>query len=335
MRYRYGFSEEDSGFDDAGSRAGLQGEFQFRPRFWLLGRAELGFKLFDTLDQLIKASGRLREGDSDFSTRLAYAGLSTPATTLTIGKNWSAYYQVSGLTDRFEDFGGEASGTYNALTDGGPTGTGRADEALQGRFSIGNFAETLNLKPFKLNLQLQTGQEIPQTDGIDYEYALGASALLETAAGGSLGIGYNHALVDESDSEALRARGIDGDARALVLGTRQFSDDYHLATTVSLLENHETTDEGIYFDGWGWEVFASCRVAPRWWVVGGWNALTPHGDQSQAGDYRLRYGVVGLRYTLDEFRQMIYSEIRLDDSREADGTKMGNVYSLGVRWDLP
>ncbi len=334
-RYRYGISDGENGFDDAGSRAGLKGELQFQPRFWLLGRVELGFKLFDTLDQVIKASGRLHDEDVDISTRLAYAGLSTPSTTLTIGKNWSSYYQVTGLTDRFEDFGGEASGTYNALTDGGATGTGRADEVLQGRFSVGDFAKTLNLKPFKLNLQLQPGQEIPQTDGADYEYAFGLSALLETQAGGFLGIAYNRAFITNGDEAALTNYGIDGDAQALALGTRRFGDDYYLATTVSLLENHETTDEGIYFDGWGWEVFASYRMAPRWWVVGGWNALTPHGDQHQARDYQLRYGVVGLRYTFDEFRRMLYSEIRLDNSHQADGTPMGNVYSLGIRWDLP
>ena len=52
-------------------------------------------------------------------------------------------------------------------------------------------------------------------------------------------------------------------------------------------------------------------------------------------DYRLRYGVLGLRYSFDKFREMVYSEIRLDDSLSVDGTRPGNTYTVGVRWDVP
>ena len=53
-----------------------------------------------------------------------------------MGKNWSAYYQVGGWTDRMQGAGGAALGVYNAQTDGGPTGTGRADTTLQTRLTI-------------------------------------------------------------------------------------------------------------------------------------------------------------------------------------------------------
>ena len=335
VRYRYAISDDSSGFDDAGSRFGLSGELQWKEGFWLLGRAEVGFNLFEELNEVISASGRLSDSFEDMSARLIYGGVSTPSTTLTFGKNWSSYYQVSGLTDRFSDYGGEASGTYNALTDGGPTGTGRADTAFQGRFSVDSMAEYWNLKPFKLNVQYQPGEEIPQTDGFDYQQSAGFSALLETQNGSFLGIAYNHAVIDEADLPALRSQGIDGDAQALILGSRRFGDDYYMAMTITWMENHETTDAGTYFDGWGWEGFASRRIAPKWWFIGGWNALTPHGDQTQAGEYQLLYGVIGLRYTFDEFRRMIYSELRIDDSYNEDGSKIGNIFSLGVRWDLP
>lgn len=335
LRYRYSEGDQESGFNDDGSRLGLSGELQYRPRFWLLGRAELGFKLFDTLQQLHQASGRLSKVDVDVSTRLAYAGISTPSTTAIYGKNWSSYYRVTGLTDRFAAFGGDASGTYNAQTDGGPTGTGRADSVLQGRFSIDTPPQWWGLEPFKLNLQVQQGEPIPQLDNIDYSHALGFSAILETTHEGFLGIAYNHAFVHDKDMAALESQGMDGDARALALGSRRFGDHYYVATTVSLLDNHETTDEGIYFDAWGWETFVSLEAAPRWWVVGGWNVLKARGDQPRAQEYRLRYGVLGLQYSIEQARRMIYAEIRLDDSRRADGSPPGNVYTLGVRWDFP
>ena len=40
------------------------------------------------------------------------------------------------FTDLFQGNGGSASGTYNAGTDGGATGTGRADSVLQSRFLV-------------------------------------------------------------------------------------------------------------------------------------------------------------------------------------------------------
>ena len=105
--------------------------------------------------------------------------------------------------------------------------------------------------------------------------------------------------------------------------------------TISRLKNQETTGAGNYFDGWGWEFFGSYNFSNRWWVVGGWNALEPDSKQPLTGDYRLRYGVLGIRYTFDKFRKMIYTETRLDNSLSTDGTRLGNIYTLGIRWDVP
>lgn len=62
------------------------------------------------------------------------------------GKQWSVYYDVSQITDWFRISGGLASGTYALNSDGGVTGTGRADGAftwrkrfkgLGGKFQVG------------------------------------------------------------------------------------------------------------------------------------------------------------------------------------------------------
>ena len=103
---------------------------------------------------------------------------------------------------------------------------------------------------------------------------------------------------------------------------------------VSRLVNHETTDEGIYFDGWGSEMYAEYQVYQRLWVVGGYNILKPDGDQELAGDYRVRYGVAGLRYSFDGFRRMIFANVRIDDGRSAQGDRRSHVYTIGLRWDL-
>jgi predicted porin len=335
IRTRYTQTGNDGALNDGGSRAGINAEFQFRPRFWLLGRAEVGFNIFDTVNNLLGGSNRLGTGDEKVSSRLLYAGLQTSNTTATYGKNWSSYYQVSGITDRFASFGGDASGTYNALTDGGPTGTGRADGVLQGRFSVKAPWKFLDLQPFKLNIQVQDGQTIPQAGGEDYGYTLGLSALLLTTSEKFIGIAYNQATIDKKELPALAQYGIAGDAKALILGTRRFGDKYYLGSNLARLENHETSDAGHYFNGWGWEFFSSYNFSNRWWVIGGWNILEPDSKQPLIGDYRIRYGVIGLRYTFDQFRRMVYTEIRLDDSLGEDGTSPGNTYTVGIRWAFP
>ncbi len=334
VRVRYLATDFLNEVNDGGSRFGLNGELQFHPKFWLLGRVEAGLNLLGTLDEVFDNTEKLGDGDN-IKRRLIYTAVETPSTIILYGKNWSTYYQVAGITDRFQSFGADASGTFNAQTDGGATGTGRADNVLQSRIAIDFLPEKLKIKPFNLHLQAQPGQSIPDTDGVKYKYSFGLSGTLETEGEFNLGIAYNQAVVDNDDLPALRLKGITGDARALVMGTRVFGDKIYIATTVAFLENHETTDEGIYFDGWGWEVFSSYELFKNWWAIGGLNTLEPYKDQLRAKEYRIRYGVLGLRYSFDAFRQMLYTEIRLDNSLSAAGERLGNVYTVGVRWDLP
>ena len=73
---------------------------------------------------------------------------------LTAGKNWSTYYRVASFTDRFQGTGASASGAFNAGTDDGYTGTGRADGFIQTRGLVNTFKTTSILKPLNLNLQV-------------------------------------------------------------------------------------------------------------------------------------------------------------------------------------
>ncbi len=100
------------------------------------------------------------------------------------------------------------------------------------------------------------------------------------------------------------------------------------------MENHETTNDGIYFDGWGSEFYGQYKLSRRLWFVGGYNILEPDSDQVQAGDYRVKYAVAGLRYTFEDFRRMIFANVRFNDGVDADGTPQATVYTVGVRWDL-
>jgi len=320
---------------DGGSRIGVNATWQYRPQSWLFARVEAGFNLLDALDAVFHPGSRADdESDALLFSRLYYVGWETPDQIATVGKNWSTYYQVTGFTDLFDSTGGSASGTYNAQTDGGPTGTGRADSVLQTRVTVDWFPESLHVKPFDMNVQVQYGRGIPQVVDAKYGLTLGLSAVFKTREDMEAGFAYNFADVRNERNPALAAAGIRGDAQALAFGVRQIRDRWYLATTLTRLLNHETTDQARYFNGWGWEVYGRYRLFGKFWAVGGWNWLKPDSGQPLVGQYRTKYGVVGLRYSIKEFQRLVFLEARLDTSRETDGSMVGNSVAFGVRWNF-
>lgn len=325
----------DYALSDGGSRVGADAHYQLFPKLKVFGRAELGFNLLSELDFLIDSKDSAPEGKegNSFFKRLLYVGLETPGYFLTYGKSWSTYYKVAGFTDRFAGTGGDASGTYNAGTDGGATGTGRAQQVIQTRLHMGKLPEVNGIKPFNLNLQVQQGEPIPLVDGAHYGTAVGLSGIHQIRPDFSLGIAYNFAEINDRDAPAIREAGLDGNVHALLVGTRQFGENWYLGTVASRLLNQQTTDQGTYFDGWGWEVYGQYQLREKIWLTGGWNYLRPDSDPL-SGDYEVKYGVLGLRYSHDGFQNMIYANAQLEQSRLTDGEHLGNVYTIGVRWNL-
>ncbi len=334
VRIRYRDQGNVNEWQDGSSRIGANIEWRILEESFVYARYEAGFNVLTGLDELVNPGEKTGEQFSEtVFTRLLYTGINTPHVNYVVGKNWSTYYKVSYFTDRFMGTGGSASGTYNAQTDGGPTGPGRADKTLQTHFSIG-FLPKRWFKPFKLNAQIQHGNSIPFGNGVDYGIAYGLSAILATQNNYTLGLAYNHAQIDIADNPSLRRIGLSGNANAGLVGIRSFGDRWYAGFLASRLQNHETTDEGIYFDGWGSELYAQYRIAGPVWFVGGFNVLEPDDKEVLARNYRVRYSVAGLRYSFDDFRRMIFANIRIDDSFNADGTRGSDVFTIGIRWDL-
>ena len=329
VRVRYREQGGETGLQDGSSRMGVEADWQFTPGSWLYGRFEWGFNVLTGLDP----ERDIGELEDTLYERLLYVGLDVPGHNLIMGKNWSPYYDVAAFTDRFEGAGGLGSGTYNALTDGGPTGTGRADRAVQGNLSL-DFLSQKVFKPFDLKIQFQHGNAIPFGSGVEYGTAVGLSAVMTTQGNYALGLAYNYATIDIGENPGLRQIGLDGSARAMLVGTRAFGKRWYAGFTLARLNNHETTDEGIYFDGWGSEFYGQYRALDRIWLVGGYNILQPDSDQGQAGAFRIRYGILGLRYSFEDFRRMLWANVRINDGLNQDGSSRANVYTVGIRWDL-
>jgi predicted porin len=317
-------------FGDGASRVGIRGEWQMAGKWWVFGRAEGGF---DVLETFTPKAGEEKDGGLGLRERLLYLGLDSDNLTATYGKNWSAYYKIAGMADRFSIFGGSAAGVYNAGTDGGQTGTGRADDVLQARIYTSSL-KALRIKPFNLNVQFQSGQPIPKVENRKYADAFGASAWLESQGDRGMGLAWHRSRIDNPEDPLIQQAGIDGDAQALAMAFRSYGERWYAALVISWLENVETTDEFKYFDGRGAELYVQWQFRDRWWMIAGGNWLKPDDDDPEAGEYEVQYGVLGLRYTFDSFRRMLYAEYRIDNGTLANGNPKRDELTLGFRWDF-
>ena len=322
-------NDKDVAFGDGASRIGIRGEWDFAKKWWLFGRAEAGFDVLDTFT----AKGTGEDDNKGLESRLLYGGIDSDGLALTFGKNWSSYYKIAGMADRFSIFGGEASGVYNAATDGGATGTGRSDDAVQIRLYTSSL-KALRIKPFNINLQFQEGQPIPHVNNKHYGKALGGSAWLETQGDRGVGIAVQSVDIEDLEDPLIKEAGIDGDALAIAASLRFFGDHLYTSLVLTRLENVVTTNTFKYIDGYGAELYTQWEFKDRCWLVAGGNWLEPDDDDDDAGEYNIKYGVIGLRYTFDSFKRMLYAEYRIDYGTLVDGTERKNEITFGVRWDF-
>ncbi len=311
IRIRNRRTRSDDVWEDFGSRVGADAWYETAPQRWLFARYEAGFNLLEELEVDSLPSRPDQElGDTAF-TRLAYVGMQFGENVLAVGKNWSTYYQVAAFTDRLDSVGGQASGAFNAQTDGGASGTGRADGVLQGRLKLGVLGDPGNRLPLEVNLQVQASQEIPGLAGFEYERGYGISSILGLASDIDIGLAYNSSEIDIARIPVENRNGLDGDLSAWLIGARWYNDDWYLGATWSRTSNLHTTDALTYFDGEAFEFYGQYQIAKDVWLLAGMNKLEPDSDQLQAGQYRLEYGVLGARYLFDGFSRMIYLESRL------------------------
>ena len=58
------------------------------------------------------------------------------------------------------------------------------------------------------------------------------------------------------------------------------------------------------------------------------------GIREDTGEYEVSYYVVGMRYTFDSFKRMLYAEYRFDNGILFNGTKRKDEITIGFRWDF-
>ncbi|MFO7613922.1 MAG: porin [Bacteroidales bacterium] len=316
-----GFNGE-SGIQDNTSRLGIRGAVPITKGIDAVMQLEVGVGLVGN-KTTIKFSGdpggTVGEVDNVFTSRLGYLGIRTKYGQFTWGKQWSVYSDVGGWTDSFNAFGGEASGTYSANTDGSVSGTGRASNSFQYR---------LKLKYLEAGVQVQNRTITDSSTTWADTYA--AALILKTGFGLRIGAAYDKVRDGILHPELSQPKYGD---ESWVLGLYYDSRDWMATFTASNFKNHEKDNHGNYFSGYGLEFYTIYRFRERWGFYGGFNYLKPY-DDSPAGNYRIMYLDLGASYGFARTSK-VFIETRLDDSRNNDDSSLrAGVVAFGIFFEF-
>jgi len=269
----------------------------------------------------------------EFALRLGFVGIDFGGLgALSLGKQWAVHYDIAGYTaDRFNVFGGGiASLAYPAGTDGGESGTGRADQTLIYRNTL------LKIVDVGLQAQFRNSTNDEFLDGI------GASLRVRPLSGLQAGASYTKTYYDGSFKDGVP--GIDGDGEYISVGARYEADWFELGAVYATQQNGDLVsvfdtslpqpeDVAIGFDGDGIELFAKTRFG-AFAALAGLVDYEPDTDELLVdSDFKTRYYVVGGEWHPTE-NSYAYAEYRLDDSTEADGSDGDNVLAVGFRYNF-
>ncbi len=225
------FQDGDSTMENSSSRINFAFEHKLTETITTYTVAEWGFDPVST------------GGESKFSNRLGLVGARHDTYgSLQVGKQWSVYSDIAMWTDQFAIGGGEAMGMYDGISgDGGVNGTGRADDAVAYRFSVGglNVGAQYQMQDSKgsdkfENPDLGIGKNWKRKDGyqgaISYDFGFGLS----------VGATYNETSFEKRDN-----------AKAVAAAVKFENERVYLAATVGEFRNHTNTMKTAGYDAVG------------------------------------------------------------------------------------
>jgi predicted porin len=292
-------------FDGQTSRIGVRAEYPLSKKIKGFARGELGFNFFDATQRIFGGDpGRTDEdNDSLFTLRLAFIGVETTRGRISFGKQWSAYYDVAVFSDQMPFLAAQGTGVFNAGTDGGVSGTGRADNALQYRHSIGGY---------KFTAQVQIRNLTDNSQPFADTWSLSAARQWNKQI--YVGAAYND--VRDGVPEPAADQPKEGD-RSFIVGARYEKDRLYAAGTMTLFRQHEKDDLERFFDGLGLELYCDYT----WWeklrARAALSYLEPESDHP--GEFSILAITAGASY---DFTKRIrgYLLARIDFSKLSDGS---------------
>lgn len=322
-------SGETAEINDGFSRYTFDVKHHMKGDWQALALLEWGIQISKTGDQLYIGNNNLTStGPAEDTTwlRLGYVGIEHEAYgRFTMGKQWGVSYDVAGVTDYFEVFGAEAQGTYNYGTDGGFSGTGRAEQALQYKVNYQNVSFGAQYLVSDDLIHTDIAPENPnnkQNFGVKFNDSYGMSVVYQAPYDIGLGIAYNKAKIslvaDIGDSkDAIQSPKIDDEIITAHITYRPYGSlGLHAALVFTDMKNHEINDIGkVMAKSSGIELFSAYRFDNDISLIVGYNSLKDNSNTlvASASDYHLKYFILSAKYHWDD-DFYLYIESKIDDS---------------------
>ena len=239
----FSVSENGMYISDFIPRAGIRGKWYLdeQQKYNVFMKVEFGFNLVSRNDFVhFSADPGHPQGKSQQSvfTRQGYIGISTPYGNLSMGRQWGVHYTLAGNLDDTYFGAGIGIGVYNAGTDGGISGTGRADQALK---------YELNVEKFYFGLQGQFRNETVNDQFFADTYGVASSYDFDFV---KIGASYNKVLDGVEAPVEIESK-INDELVAILIDFKR--KNWHLGIMPEYFVNHELNDQGEYIKGFGGE----------------------------------------------------------------------------------
>lgn len=334
---------EDSGSEEIGngvSRINIGMTRALTDGWSAFAKLEWGLRFVDNdKDIRVKPDGNAEvgEGSDSMFTRLGYVGARHDRWgSISIGKQWSSYYtDISALTDQLNSAGGKASGAFNFASDGGSSGTGRPDQAIQYNNSFDIVKLSVQAQFTEENIDLtEFGATLAKAQ---FDNAYGATLMLNFDMF-NIGVSFNEANIeiDRNGDPDPRFLSREGDDKAIIVGASfgKLSENFYAAAIYSTSENHEIDNAGSLYDAEGTEVFVQYRLDSGLGFYAAYNHLEE--DDSDYGDaadeqFEVEFTGFGAFYDwTDTFK--IFLEFVAEDSTDNTGKDVDDLTAIGVKF---
>lgn len=306
-----------------------------------LALLEWGVQISKTESSIvIDNNGLTSTGASTDTTwlRLGYVGFTHEKYgRFTVGKQWGLSYDVAGVTDYFEIFGAGAQGTYNFGTDGGFSGSGRAEQAIQYKVNYDDFtfgAQYLVSDDVIFTEPGDDEDKLVSSAGVQFDNAYAMSVIYQAPYDISLGLAYNKAHVNLISGD-IQSETLDDEliTAHLTYGVYD-SQGLHVALVLTDMKYHETNDVNqVMYDSTGIELYSVYRIEDISYILG-YISLKDNSNYEDSilerdNSYHKNYYILSAKYHWsDNF--YLFMEGKIDNSQYIEENSQLEENALGL-----
>ncbi|WP_163934166.1 porin [Paraferrimonas sp. SM1919] len=246
--------------------------------------------------------------------RLGYVGIGNEDLgSISIGKQWSVWYDVVGNTNIHHVWDGNTSGTYTFHSDGGVNGTGRADNAIQYRNSFGDFDIALQGQFKKQEVELKN---ITSTDGsvnkVRFNGTVGFSSKYQVNDDLKILVGANTGKFEG----VIKGQAVEETdyiyGASFTYGGNWDEQGSYLSVNVNQQQNHDVDNAGYLIrDAWGLESLAGYTFQNNIRLMASYNILDGQSDVAGINhNFKRQFMTAGIHYIWG--KTTMYFEVRKD-----------------------